>query len=232
MSAAARDDFEPTSGNTARTLSGFMPSASALAPGPARERRSRSPLSLVVSQPRKRRTPFVVFCFLTLVAALATVLVLNISVSSGQYQLVELRATQVDLVKTNQDLTQQVQDAQAPQNLVAKATELGMVSSTSMGQIDVETKSVSGTPKAAVAGDKPLVAIAPPAVSGQPEDSEVAPDAKVADVPTIPVTAGGSSKAGATTAPAEVPAAPSQVAAPPAADLNGGTIPAPKQKIG
>ncbi len=228
MSAAARDDFEPTAGNTARALPRLIPSA----PEPARERLSGSPLSLVVSQPRKRRTPFVVFCFLTLVAALAVVLVLNISVSSGQYQLVELRANQVDLVKTNQDLTQQVQDAQAPQNLVAKARELGMVTSTSMGQINVESKTVSGTPKAAVAGDKPLAVIAPPAVSGQPEQSDVTPDATAADAPTVPVAPGGPSKAGATTTPAEVPAVPSQVAAPPATDLNGGTIPAPKQKNG
>ncbi len=187
MSAAVQDDFEPTEGNTARALSRSMPSASE----PARERRSRSPLSLVVSQPRKRRTPFVVFCFLTLVAALATVLVLNISVSSGQYQLVELRANQVDLVKSNQDLTQQVQAAQAPQNLVAKATELGMVTSTSMGQINVESKTVSGTPKAAVAGDKPLAVIAPPAVSGQPRESPVTPAAPTTDAQKIPVAPSG-----------------------------------------
>ncbi len=92
--------------------------------------KSRTPLSVVRSAPRKRRAPFVVMCFAMLALALMAVLVLNISVSSAQYQLVELRAKQSTLTKQNQDLTQQVQNFDAPQNLAAKATELGMVAST------------------------------------------------------------------------------------------------------
>ncbi len=218
MSAPAQGNFQSIMGNTARALTSFAPE-----PGPVR--RARSPLSLVVSTPRKRRTPFVVFCFLTLVAALATVLVLNISVSSGQYKLVELRGEQAQLLKTNQDLTQQVQNAQAPQNLVAKAAELGMVTSSSTGQINLDTMAVTGKPAAAVAGDKPLTVIAPPAVTGQQvEPKETAAATSAAPEPVAP---GGPSKAGSATA-----AAPPQVVAPPVEDLNGGTVPAPKQKNG
>ncbi|MDQ4047364.1 MAG: hypothetical protein M3127_08375, partial [Actinomycetota bacterium] len=54
-------------------------------------RKARTPLSVVPSAPRKRRAPFVVLCFGLLAVALIAVLVLNISVSTAQYQLVKLR---------------------------------------------------------------------------------------------------------------------------------------------
>ena len=95
------------------------------------------------------------------------VLVLNISVSSAQYQLVQLRSEQSTLTKQNQDLTQQVQNFDAPQNLAAKATELGMVASTVKGQIDLSTLTVTGKAKPAVKGDAPGAVIAAPAVAGQ-----------------------------------------------------------------
>ena len=95
------------------------------------------------------------------------VLVLNISVSSAQYQLVQLRSEQTTLTKQNQDLTQQVQNFDAPQNLAAKATELGMVASLAKGQIDLSTLSVTGKAKPAVKGDAPGAVIAAPAVAGQ-----------------------------------------------------------------
>ena len=95
------------------------------------------------------------------------VLVLNISVSTAQYQLVQLRSEQSTLTKQNQDLTQQVQNFDAPQNLAAKATELGMVASAAKGQIDLSTLTVTGKAKPAVKGDAPGAVIAAPAVAGQ-----------------------------------------------------------------
>ena len=55
-------------------------------------RKARTPLSLVRTAPRKRRAPFVVLCFGLLAVALMAVLVLNISVSTAQYQLVQLQS--------------------------------------------------------------------------------------------------------------------------------------------
>ena len=106
-------------------------------------------------------------CFGILAVALMAVLVLNISVSTAQYQLVQLRGEQSTLTKQNQDLTQQVQNFDAPQNLAAKATELGMVTSTAKGQIDLSTLTVTGKAKPAVKGDAPGAVIAAPAVAGQ-----------------------------------------------------------------
>ncbi len=131
------------------------------------ERKSRTPLSVVRSMPRKRRAPFVVLCFAMLAVALVAVLVLNISVSTAQYQLVELRAKQSTLTKQNQDLTQQVQNFEAPQNLAAKAKDLGMVASTVKGQIDLSTLSVTGKATPAVKGAAEGAVIPAPAVAGQ-----------------------------------------------------------------
>jgi hypothetical protein len=167
----------------------------------------------------------VVLCFGLLAIALMAVLVLNISVSSAQYQLVQLRSEQTTLTKQNQDLTQQVQNFDAPQNLASRATELGMVASLAKGQIDLSTLSVTGKAKPAVKGDAPGAVIAAPAVAGPlnvaPPATENEPLAqrKTTETNTVP-------------APAPAAAKPAPAAAPPApaVELHGGSVPAPAQK--
>ena len=229
MSTAAVSRFPIASGATARTL-----------PGTAPARKMRTPLSVVRSAPRKRRAPFVVLCFGLLAVALMAVLVLNISVSTAQYQLVQLRSEQSTLTKQNQDLTQQVQNFDAPQNLAAKATELGMVAATAKGQIDLSTLTVTGKAKPAVKGDAPGAVIAAPAVAGQ---LSVVPPATANEPlvnrkPAEPATAAAArgaepAPAAAAAAPGaeKVPAAPAAVPAPPAVELHGGSVPAPAQKV-
>ncbi len=228
MSYAAVNSYPVAQGATARALPGALPGT-----GPAR--RSRTPLSLVRSAPRKRRAPFVVLCFGLLAIALMAVLVLNISVSSAQYQLVQLRSEQTTLTKQNQDLTQQVQNFDAPQNLAAKATELGMVASLAKGQIDLSTLSVTGKAKPAVKGDASGSVIAAPAVAGQltvvPPATENEPlaqhkpaDTKPAAAVPAPAPAAADPGAGAAAAKPVRPAAP-------AVELHGGSVPAPAQKV-
>lgn len=149
MSNAAAKTMPSVVGNTARALP--VPAGKPDAP-----RKTRTPLSLVRSTPGKRRTPFVVLCFVAMAAALLTVLVLNISVSTAQYQLVQLKAEAATLNKENQDLTQKKQNYEAPQNLAAKAAELGMVPSTVKGQINVDTMTVTGKATPAVKGTTPV----------------------------------------------------------------------------
>ncbi|QDY91411.1 hypothetical protein E7Y32_15220 [Arthrobacter sp. UKPF54-2] len=230
MSTAAVNRFPVATAATARALPELQPGAPA--------RKTRTPLSIVRSAPRKRRAPFVVMCFGILALALMAVLVLNISVSSAQYQLVELRAKQSTLTKQNQDLTQQVQNFDAPQNLAAKATELGMVASTSKGQIDLSTLTVTGKAKPAVKGDAPGAVIAAPAVAGQvnvvPAASANEPLANRKPAESLPPAAAPAAAAPAVpAAPApavQAPAVPAPPAPAPAVDLHGGSIPAPAQK--
>lgn len=226
MSTAAVNRFPVATGATARAFPG-------LNPGPARK--SRTPLSLVRSAPRKRRAPFVVLCFGILAVALMAVLVLNISVSTAQYQLVQLRSDHLTLTKQNQDLTQQVQNFDAPQNLAAKATELGMVGSTGKGQIDLSTLTVTGKAKAAVKGDAPGAVIAAPAVAGQ---LNVVPPA-TGNEPLMnrkrAAPAAEDTPAQATAAAPAAQATPGPAATPepaaPAVELHGGSVPAPAQKV-
>lgn len=194
---------------------------------PGSGRKARTPLSLVRSAPRKRRAPFVVLCFGMLAVALIAVLVLNISVSTAQYQLVKLRAEQTALTKQNQDLTQQVQNFEAPQNLAAKAAELGMVASTGSGQIDLSTLTVSGEAKPAVKGDSAGAVIAAPAVPGQ---LNVVPPASSGEPLAGRAPAADEAAAAQKDAAAQEAAAkPAAAAAKPAA-LDGGTVPAPAQR--
>ncbi|RKO27688.1 hypothetical protein D7Z96_01835 [Pseudarthrobacter phenanthrenivorans] len=238
MSTAAVKNFPVASGSS--TAANSLPART-----PGDRRKGRTPLSVVRTVPRKRRAPFVVLCFAMLAVALIAVLVLNISVSTAQYQLVELRAKQSTLTKQNQDLTQQVQNFEAPQNLAAKASELGMVASTVKGQIDLSTLSVTGKATPAVKGGSegavipaPAVAgqliVVPPATKGEPLESRKPAESPAAAAPGAAASdAVGSNAAnpgaGAPAAPSEIPAA--AAAAAPAVELHGGSVPAPEQKV-
>jgi cell division protein FtsL len=214
MSTAAVKTYTLASGQSAGDVDSGLSGA----------RKARTPLSVVRSVPKKRRAPFVVLCFGLLAVALIAVLVLNISVSTAQYQLVSLRSEQTRLTKQNQDLTQQVQNFEAPQNLAAKASELGMVASTGKGQIDLSTLTVSGQAKPAVKGDSAGAVIAAPAVPGQ---LNVVPPAATADPLESRKPVAEEAAAGPVAA---APLAAPPAARKPAAVLHGGTIPAPAQK--
>lgn len=246
MSTAAVKNFPVASGSSAAHTS--LPARSS-----GDGRKGRTPLSVVRAVPRKRRAPFVVLCFAMLAFALIAVLVLNISVSTAQYQLVELRAKQSTLTKQNQDLTQQVQNFEAPQNLAAKASELGMVASTVKGQIDLSTLSVTGKATPAVKGGAegavipaPAVPgqliVVPPATKGEPLESRKPAEAGAPATQGAPAAQGAAaSDAAASNAatpdaanqarPDEVPAAAAGTPAAPAAELHGGSVPAPEQKV-
>jgi cell division protein FtsL len=236
MSTAAVKTFPVAAGSSAASRN--LPAGA-----PGEGRKSRTPLSVVRTIPQKRRAPFVVLCFAMLAVALIAVLVLNISVSTAQYQLVELRARQSTLTKQNQDLTQQVQNFEAPQNLAAKAKDLGMVASTVKGQIDLSTLSVTGKATPAVKGGSegavipaPAVAgqliVVPPVSKGEPLESrkpalDAAAAAPAAGAPAAGTPAAGA-PAGGTPAAASPTAPPADV---PAAELHGGTVPVPQQKV-
>jgi hypothetical protein len=147
-------------------------------------------------------------------------------VSTSQYQLVELRGKQSTLKKQNQDLTQQLQNYEAPQNLAAKAADLGMVPSTVKGQIDLSTLTVTGKATPAVKGGPAGAVIPAPAVPGAltvvPPVTAPQPSASRKPVSEEP--------AAAVPAPAAPPAV-TQTPPAPAVELHGGSVPAPEQKV-
>ncbi|UNK44702.1 hypothetical protein [Arthrobacter sulfonylureivorans] len=200
----------------------------------------RTPLSVVPNGPARKRVPFALFCFTVLVLALGSVLVLNISVSSGQYKLVELRNEQVSLAQANEKLTQQLENNQAPQNLAAKAADLGMVTSPSVGSIDLGSQKVAGKPKAAEPGAAPELLVAQPENPGHQPAAKAETGKQGGEAAAAKPTA--QSAAAAEAAAAEKAAqnkAPQNKAAQKKAankndekQLNGGSIPAPKQQSG
>ncbi|KQN99777.1 MULTISPECIES: hypothetical protein [unclassified Arthrobacter] len=182
---------------------------------PEATQKVRTPLSVVPARPSRRRVPFAVFSLLVLAGALAAVLMLNISVSGTQYELVQLRSQQVALSQQNEALVLEIENKEAPQNLAAAATKLGMVSSPTFGTIELDSKKVTGTPEPAKEGPKPEVLIAAPdLVTEQP-----APVVVEAPVAADPAPAGAGAADEAADAAADSAAG----------STASGTIPGPEQ---
>ncbi len=218
-------------GSSARALDMSLPVPAPVAEKTAARSKPRTPLSLVVSTPRKGRQQLLVIVFMVIVVALSVVLAMSISVTKGQYELVGLKNHQADLIKANQTLEQEIAAKAAPQELVASAAALGMVPADSTGQIDVRNKKVSGTPQPAKADTKGLVVIPPAAVDSLrevPASSLPPADAAPAEKPVSPAAAEAKDEKAAAKAEKAAPV-PAKPAGP---DLNGGTIPAPAEQDG
>lgn len=189
--------------------------------------RRRTPLSLVAPIPVRRRIPFTVFCCTVLVIALAALMMINISVSSGQYKLVQLSNQQSALQQRNQALTQQAEYLQAPQHLASEASELGMVASPSFGFVDLENGKVTGNPVPAVEDEDPAPAL-PQADTGNTGPA-LSPDGGAAtEQDSEGALANGETASEDATALQD--GAGSELDKPQA--LNSGTVPAPEQKTG
>ena len=216
--AGAARGARTVQGNLARALPQEAPEQ----PAPRR----RTPLALVPAAARRRRVPVAALCFAVLAAGLAAVLMLNISVSSGQYQLVQLQNQRTELIQKNEALTQQVEHHQAPQVLAGAAAELGMVVSPTFGTIDLQTLAVTGDPEPAKEGTGPGTLVELPQVLTRP----VTPVQPAAPEPAENARAAEQQDTAPAAAAAEPAPAPAPAAAEP--DLNGGTIPAPSQRSG
>jgi len=141
-----------------------------------------------------------------------------------------------------------VQNFEAPQNLAAKASDLGMVASTVKGQIDLSTLTVTGKATPAVKGGTegavipaPAVPgqliVVPPATKGEPLENRrpaeaAAPAAQGAAAKDAGASNAATPGSAAPSAPgADVPAPAAAAPPAPAAELHGGSVPAPAQKV-
>lgn len=104
----------------------------------------RTPLALVRPAVRQRRRwPFVLMCVMVVAAVVGTVLVLNVSVSRTQYQLVSLRAEQQAVAQENGALTEEINNRRAPQNLAKEAKAESMVPGGQPGVVDLAKGNVT-----------------------------------------------------------------------------------------
>lgn len=198
------------------------------APLPDTKAKPRTPLSLVPASTRSRRAGFAVFCFALLLAALVGVLVINVNVASSQYDIVGLHSDEQALKQENEALTQELQNLQAPQNVAAKAAELGMVTPGAVASINLDTQKITGKATAAEKGKLPTSLVAAPEVPGDHAPSKGADERAVTDGQSAATEPAGVPAGSGTTVDQMKPTENTQETS--TQDLNGGTIPAPAQQ--
>ena len=205
------------------------------------EERSRTPLAVVPAPVRRTGRGFVALCVGILAIALLAVLVVNISVSNRQYEMVGLKSEQLDLTQSNELLRQQVEHLEAPQNLAAEADRLGMVKPGDIAAVDLATGQVTGAATSAEGEDRPTGLIAAPVGPAERAAARATEGEAGQNAGESGQNAGESGQDAAGTTASDAPAGEqsgqdaaagqerSDEAAPGAdRDLNGGTIPAPQ----
>lgn len=180
----------------------------------------RRPLSVVPRRAARRsRVSTVVMCTLALAAALVGILLLNIQITQGQYQLTELTGQQRALSQENEALTQDIEANSAPQNLAARANDLGMVPAKDVGSIQLGTGAVTAPSAPAEKTDAQNILVPPAQMKGS--------DAAEANRIAAEERAEKRAKEEADKKTAQRKAAQK---ADESRDLNGGSIPAPSQR--
>ncbi|MFF5251589.1 hypothetical protein ACFY4K_05935 [Streptomyces leeuwenhoekii] len=124
------------------------------------------------------RTPFVLLVVLLLGGGLIGLLVLNSALSEGSFQLDDLKEETKSLTDEEQSLQRDIDAYSAPQSLLRRAHELGMVPGGDPAFLQPDG-TVKGVPGPAPAAAPPLV-LAPEALTAR------APAA----TPTLPTTPG------------------------------------------
>ena len=152
-------------------------------PQPSRPRRPHVPaprLRVVAPPPAtRRRLPFAAACAGILAACLLGLLLLNIALTRGAYDVDTLRRQAALLSEREQALTEQLAAAAAPQLLSERATALGMVPSTNPAFIRLSDGAILGAPQPAEAPPAPIVT--PPPASSAPPVTQAPADAPTTD---------------------------------------------------
>ena len=130
------------------------PSARTLLPG----RRLRV---VSASASVRSRAGLVVVCLALLAAGLFALLLINISLGHGSYEMYKLQAEQKQLADQRDALSEQIADAQAPQQLAQQAAALGMVPAPQVAFLHLRNGAVSGAAVPASPAPTPTVSTTP-----------------------------------------------------------------------
>ncbi|QRO86577.1 hypothetical protein [Kytococcus sedentarius] len=95
------------------------------------------------------RKAFALLCVLIVVAAMVASLVFNTARGEGAFHLAEAQASHRQATETRLSLEAQVDEMSSPEQLSARAEQLGMVPAGTMGYVDPETGAVLGEAEAA-----------------------------------------------------------------------------------
>lgn len=166
-STAASHGGKRTSTNASRVPSSVR--AAARTEEPREEKpKSRHPLSTVRRRARKLSPPTMLAVFAAIPLTLVFILLLNVLIVTRQYDMVDLRAQEQQLVQENQALQQEIGFKEAPQDLAIRASTLGMFVSSSQATLNLQSSTIEGTPApvaspTGVEGSKQENLISPPA---------------------------------------------------------------------
>lgn len=130
--------------------------------------KQRNPLSTVRRRARKLSPPTMLAVFAAIPLTLIFILLLNVLIVTRQYDMVDLRAQEQQLVQENQALQQEIGFKEAPQDLAIRASTLGMFVSSSQATLNLQSSTIEGTPAPAASptgaeGSKQENLIPPPA---------------------------------------------------------------------
>lgn len=178
---------------------------------------NRAPLEVVATRRQRRARPRAVYAIATVVGVFAILLaqlVLSIVLSDGAYRITALEAQRIELDRTAQMLTEDLNVFDSAQNVAANAESLGMVvSSVSPAFLLLSDGSVQGSPTPAGAGTGVL--------DGR---GDLVGNVLLADVPLVtPAATGGASAAGVPPTPLPSGSLPSG----PSAAVPSGALPSP-----
>ncbi len=95
------------------------------------------------------RKAFALLCVLIVVAAMVASLVFNTARGEGAFHLAEAQSSHRQATETRLSLEAQVDEMSSPEQLSARAEQLGMVPAGTMGYVDPETGAVLGEAEAA-----------------------------------------------------------------------------------
>ena len=106
--------------------------------------------------------------FAAIPLTLIFILLLNVLIVTRQYDMVDLRAQEQQLVQENQALQQEIGFKEAPQDLAVRASTLGMFVSSSQATLNLQSSTIEGTPAPVASptgaeGNKQENLISPPA---------------------------------------------------------------------
>lgn len=167
VSTAASHGGKRTSTNASRVPSSVRAAART---EEARETKpkQRNPLSTVRRRARKLSPPTMLAVFAAIPLTLVFILLLNVLIVTRQYDMVDLRAQEQQLVQENQALQQEIGFKEAPQDLAIRASTLGMFVSSSQATLNLQSSTIEGTPApvaspTGVEGSKQENLISPPA---------------------------------------------------------------------
>ncbi len=119
--------------------------------------RTATPPRLRVVAPRtgRSRAGLAVLCISLLITGLIALLLLNISISNGAYELTSLQKTQLQASEQRQKLAEEVDQRSAPQELAKRAAALGMVAAPNTAFVRLSDGTIIGKAAKALPPPKP-----------------------------------------------------------------------------